>query len=183
MTASGTKGPMVKTSNAKKSIQLIVFAPINADPEDDDNRIYMVCPSSLKVVEVVEKYDEDAINYLSLLGKKLKKSEVPADKFEETLSEEFDGEIEVAGEVDSVHIPSPEKAEKQLTSIEEELDEDLVTFAGKSLDDIFPDDGEELHTVSDIDMADAISLLDQEEDETDLKELGEFIDSDELPEL
>lgn len=181
MTASGTKGSVLKTSAVKKSIQLIVFAPINSDPEDEDNRIYMVCPSSLKVVEVVEKFDDDAIKYLSMLGKKLKKSEVSPEKFTENIESEFDGEIEVAGE--NIEDVKEINTEESLTSLEEELDEDLVTFAGKAMDDIFPDDSEKIHDVSDIDMADAISLLDQEEDETDLKELGEFIDDDGLPEL
>lgn len=183
MIASGTTGSLNGTSSPKKSIQLIVFAPINSDMEDDEDRIYMVCPSSLKVVEVIEKYDDEAIEYLSKLGKKLKRSEIPAKEFTEELDTEFEGEIEVAGEdIEDSVVVEKSKGEK-LLSIEEELDEDLVAFAGGGLGDIFPDDPDELHDVSDIDMADAISLLDMEDDESDLEALGDFVNEDELPEL
>lgn len=182
MAATSNKGPVTDPSMLKKSVQLIVFAPVNADPDDDSNRIYMVCPSTLKVVEVIEKYDDEAINYLSALGKRFKKSEIPAKEFSDEISAEFEGEIEVAGEVEE-EVKEILNEDEELTSLEEELDEDIVTFAGKGLDEIFPSDDEDLKDVSDVDMADAISLLDQDDDESDLESLVDFVDEEELPEL
>ncbi len=182
MAATKDKGPVTDPSSLKKSVQFIVFAPVNSDPDDDANRIYMVCPATLKVVEVIEKYDEEAVKYLSALGKKFKKSEIPPKEFNSDLTEEFDGEIEVAGEV---HEEANEilEEDESLTSLEEELDDDLVTFVGKGLDEIFPTEDEDIKNVSEVDMADAISLLDQEDDDADLKGLTDFVDDDELPEL
>ena len=65
----------------------------------------------------------------------------------------------------------------------DELDEDIVTFAGNGLDEIFPDEDKDVAQYSDVDMAEALTLLDQEDDESDLESLVDFVDDEELPEL
>jgi len=162
---------------------LIVFAPVNADPEDEDSRIYMVCPASLKVVEVVEKYDDEAINYLSTLGKSKKRTEIPAKEFIDDLGKEFEGEIEVAGEMVE-EVKEIIEEDEGIAALTDELDEDVVTFASGKLEDIFPDDPSDgTAHISDVDMADALELLDQDDDESDLNGLSGFVDDEELPEL
>lgn len=184
MPAPKTKGPTTDVANLKKSVQLIVFAPINSDENDEENLIYMVCPASLKVVEVIEKFDDEAIEYLSTLGKKKKRKEVSVDTLDDDLGIEFDGEIEVAGEIVE-EAKEVLKNDDEVQTLDAELDEDIVTFASASLDDIFPDAGGDhsVSSVSDVDMADALALLDEEDSEEDLESLAGFVDADELPEL
>lgn len=171
---------------SKKGVQLVVFAPINADPNDEESRIYMVCPASLKVVEVIEKFDEEADEYLALLGKHKKKNRSSATDFVEEV-ESIDEISDDLIEDNSGSTSTPTDPEAQpLKNIESELDEDIVTFASEALGDIFPEDGETTKDkqYSDVDLADALSLLDEEDDESGLKDLEDFKGDDEsLPSL
>lgn len=185
MSAPKTKST-ASDDGVKKGIQLIVFAPINADSNDEENRIYMVCPSSLKVVEVIEKFGEEADQYLALLGKHKKKSATPPSEF----SDDVDSIDEISDDLiedNSGSVNLSESTGKSLKGIESELDEDLITFASESLGDIFPEEGEgsPKSNYSDTDLADALALLDEEDDESALSQFGDFkSDEDEsLPEL
>lgn len=180
----------VKENSEEKGIQFVVFAPINADPNDEDSRIYMVCPSSLKVVEIVEKFGEEADNYLSLLGKNKKKSTHSSSTFIDDLGDAV--EVDDSLVEDGSGYKTPAKADGGIddtTQLESfgGLEEDVVAFANDDLLDIFPDDGDHAEIgekVTDVDMADALALLDQDEDEVELTDLDDFSDDDgELPSL
>jgi hypothetical protein len=170
--------------SANNGVQLIVFAPVNSDPDDEDHRVYMVCPSSMKVVEVIEKYDEEAEQYLELLGRNKRKSSKPAVDFVEdleTIAEISDDLIEDNSGSESV----VDLVEEDIKLLDSELDEDIVSFASDALGDIFPDDGSSKSTIiNDIDLDDALALLDQEEDDSDLAQFSDFVDDDDsLPAL
>lgn len=178
----------------EKGIQFVVFAPINADPNDEDSRIYMVCPTSLKVVEVVEKFGDDADEYLVRLGKTKKRNTQSSSTFIDDLGDAVDVDDSLvedgSGYTESkVSTGSGTKAVtddvEPLESFED-MEEDVVSFANDSMLDIFPDDGtSDLHdhSVSDVDMADALALLD-EDDESGELDLDDFSDDEgELPSL
>lgn len=191
MSASRTKNQDDVSNTVKRSVQLIVFAPLNADRDDEDKLIYMVCPSSLRVVEVVEKFDDEAITYLSTLSRSKVKTEKPAKDFMEDLSSQFDGEIEIAGESNTLEDEIDEMVDSsEVTSMKSQadsLDEDIVAFASQKLDDIFPDDDDAPRVKGDphVDMDTALSMLDAEDDENleDLLSLDDFGGDDGLPEL
>ncbi len=191
MSASRTKNQDDVSNTVKRSVQLIVFAPLNADRDDEDKLIYMVCPSSLRVVEVVEKFDDEAITYLSTLSRSKVKTEKPAKDFMEDLSSQFDGEIEIAGESNTLEDEIDEMVDSsEVTSMKSQadsLDEDIVAFASQKLDDIFPDDDDAPRVKGDphVDMDTALSMLDADDDENleDLLSLDDFGGDDGLPEL
>jgi len=173
--------PPTKTGNGvKKSVQIIVFAPVNSKDLNEDDYIYMVCPSSLKVVEVVEKFDDDAQQYLKILSKTKEKHNVDASKVEDTLNipvDTTDIEIEIADTNDfSNAVKDDLENDDNATHVSEELDQDIEIFADQGLSDIFPDDNSDSFdsSVSDIDMADALALLDEEE-EPDPEHFDDFI--------
>ncbi|MCA9375295.1 hypothetical protein KC622_03115 [Candidatus Dojkabacteria bacterium] len=173
-----------KTEENEKGVQLIVFSPINSDLEDEDSFIYMVCPSSLKVVEVIEKTGDDAEEYLALLNKKKVRSSVSPKTFIEELGNT--PEVE-SGLLENNSSPSlDEELSENVASLEDEVDEDIITYASEALTDIFPDDsGSDDHQsdVSDVDMAEALALLDADSD-ADFPDLNDFKDDDDnLPEL
>lgn len=186
MAAPKTK-KTIKPKEDRKSIQLIVFAPAKADPNDEDSRIYIVCPSSLKVVEVIEKFDDDAEEYITLLNKNKQKKTLSSRTFIEDLGKTVEVEDSLVDEtdIDSLDAEVIDGVTKSSAGVDD-LDEDVVAFASDSLGDIFPDEGghESTASVSDVDLADALSLLDKEEDEEDLKSLDDFVDDeDEIREL
>lgn len=189
MTASNTKK---KENDKGHGVQLIVFAPANADPADEQQKIYMVCPSALRVVEVVEKYGEDAENYLVKLAQNKEKSALSPNKFIDDIAESVDDDGTMVTEEDfealnGVDIQGLNKRAK--SDLSDELDEEIVAFASGSLGDIFPMDEEEEESTGTpgVDMEDALKLLDEEEDDTDLNSMVNGLsgndDLDSLPEL
>jgi len=189
MTAPNTKN---EVKNKKEhGVQLIVFAPINADPDDELQKIYMVCPSALRVVEVVEKYGEDAENYLVSLARKKDKSSLSPQTFLEDISDSIeddgtlvsDADFEALNGVDIQGLNDTAKDE-----LSDELEEDIVAFANGSLGDIFPDDEENTSNKKvDHDMASALDILDGEDNDDDLHEVVGGLSGDDgldaLPEL
>lgn len=182
MSAPKTKS---KTTDASliRGVQLIVFAPINSDPDDEDNRIYMLCPSSLKVVEVVEKFGSEADDFMNLLGQHKKKSSTQPSEF----TDELTSVNEVSDDMIEDNSGSVFLQGKDIKTLETELDEDIVSFASDALGDIFPDDGDEdsvVASASDVDLADALAMLDEEDDDSDLTDFSDFkADDDSLPSL
>lgn len=174
-----------KTEESEKGIQLIVFSPINSDPDNEESFIYMVCPSSLKVVEVIEKTGDEAKEYLALLSKRKIRSSAPAKTFIEELGNSPDADTGIL-ENNSAPVLNEDLEEENISSLEDEVDGDIITYASEALTDIFPEDpnSDDYHTdVSDIDMADALALLDSDSD-TELPDLNDFKDDDDnLPEL
>jgi hypothetical protein len=189
MTAPKTKN---EVKNEKEhGVQLIVFAPANADPADELQKIYMVCPSALRVVEVVEKYGDDAEDYLVGLARKKDKSALSPKTFLEDISDavEDDGTLVSDDDFESlngVDIQGLNEAAKDEMS--DGLEEDIVAFANGSLGDIFPDDGTDGSSKKvKHDMASALDILDGEDNDDDLNEVVGGLSGndglDALPEL
>jgi len=189
MTAPNTKNEVKKEK--EHGVQLIVFAPANADPDDDLQKIYMVCPSALRVVEVVEKYGEDAENYLVGLAKKKDKSSLSPKTFLEDISDSIEDDGTLVSDEDfealnGVDIQGLTETAKEEFS--DELEEDIVAFANGSLGDIFPDE-EDSRSSRKVqhDMASALDILDGEDNDDDLHEVVGGLSGDDgldsLPEL
>jgi hypothetical protein len=190
MTAPKTK--TMREDENEHGVQLIVFAPANAKDDDEFQKIYMVCPAQLRVVEVVEKYGEDAENYLMKLATRKEKSSLSPKTFIEDISDSVDdnGTLVTDEDFEALNGVPIEGINRMATqSFQEELDDDIVAFASGSLGDIFPvgDDGEEesVKVMNPHEMDDMLSLLDQEDDDSDLTELtnSDGDDLDSLPEL
>lgn len=187
---SATVDESMKKLSDEKGIQFVVFAPVNADPDDEDSRIYMVCPASLKVVEVVEKSGEEADEYLTRLGKTKKKTEQSSSTFIDDLGDAVDVDDSLVQDGSGYSAAKKKNDDEEEVAGElgsfEDIEEDVVAFANDSLLDIFPDDGssgDATSAVSDVDMADALALLDQDDEVGDI-ELDDFSDDDgELPSL
>lgn len=173
----------------RKSVQIIVFAPANAEADEQENLTYMVCPSSLKVIDVVEKFDDEAEEYINLLNKDRIKSTVSSKTFIDDLAKTIDIEngLMTSEEMDEVHDLNNEELESVRKLNEDGLDEDIIAFASEELGEpIFGDeDVENLQSkVSDVDIADIMIDLDKVDDDSDLKGLVEDLDQDgALPEL
>ncbi len=186
-------------ANAKrKRVQIIVFAPNDPMVDPDENQSYMICPPSLRVLEVIEKFDDEAEKYLDLLQSK--KNAKTTRKTSHFVGEDFDDgaddvEIQISGAM------SPKagvgKRRDSVEAIEEAavdslgLDSDIVAFASE-LDDIFPEDATDYGTGSDdggsennVDLEDALALLDESSDGEDVEALANAMmgDDDSLPSL
>lgn len=165
MTASNTKSKEEeKTTKKINSIHLVVFACQNCGEEFEELRLCKECKSPMKVIQVIEKFGDEADEYLA----KLKR----------------DGEWED----NSVRPKHDDLKDGGLSIAEDELDyidikvageDDVVDPADMPIGDIFPDDEAEHTPVikgeADLDWTEALDKLDEEEDTSDL--------DDELPEL
>lgn len=165
MTASNTKSKEEeKTTKKINSIHLVVFACPNCGDEFEELRLCKECKSPMKVIQVIEKFGTEADEYLA----KLKRDGVWEDN--------------------SVRPRHDDLKDGGVSSMEDELDDIDIKIAGEdeptdtaalAIGDIFPDDDAdkapvEKH-VDDLDWAEALDKLDEEEDTSDL--------NDELPEL
>lgn len=165
MTASNTKfREEEKTTKKINSIHIVVFACSNCGEEFEELRLCKECKSPMKVIQVVEKFGNEAEEYLSRLKRdgvwedtsvRPKDHEEVHDGGVSSKTDELDDiDIKIAGEVDVAEA------------------EDLV------LEDIYPDDEPTVPVKSakeDLDWAEALDKLDEEEDTSDL--------GDGLPEL
>ena len=205
MAAPKTRKTKDRQPTDRKRIQLIVFAPNDPSLDPDEHRTYMVCPPSLRVIEVVEKLGDEAEVYLELLTSKAKgksKTGTKAAFVGEDAVADGDGapedeiEIQVSGSLsddDSDEEGDSSRAMSDVQAIEEaaerslELDDDVVAFAA-GLDDIFPEDGSAGESLDDapigLDMEEAIALLDENDSADDVAELASAMMGDDgLPTL
>lgn len=190
MTAPKTK--TMHDDNQERGVQLIVFAPANASSDDEFQKIYMVCPAQLRVVEVIEKYGEDAEEYLMKLATRKEKSSLSPKTFIDDIKDSVtdDGTLVTEEDFESLNgVPIEGINRIASQSLREELDEDVIAFASGSLGDIFPvgddEEEEEPKSMDSHEMDDMLSMLDQEDDDSDLTELtnSDGDDLDSLPEL
>ncbi|MCC7290100.1 hypothetical protein IT417_02525 [bacterium] len=165
MTASNTKfKDDEKTTKKINSIHIVVFACTNCGEEFEELRLCKECKSPMKVVQVTEKFGNEADEYLA----KLKREGVWDDT--------------------SVHPKHDENSDGGIAGSSDELDDIDIKIAGQEsteetiedleLGDIYPDDESGERTtknVTDMDWSEALDKLDEEEDTSDLNE--------ELPEL
>lgn len=184
-----TTKSVIPKEQQRKSVQIIVFAPASSDVDELENLTYMVCPSSLKVIDVVEKFDDEAEEYINLLNKDKIKSTVSSKTFIDDLAKTIDIEngLMTSEDLDQVNGLNHDELSNVRKLNEEGLDEDIVAFASEEFGDpIFGDEEvEDLHNkVSDEDIADIMIDLDKVDDDTDLKGLVDDLDQDgNLPEL
>lgn len=159
---NGTGERMVKPVN---SVHIVIYACSNCGEEVEELKLCNECTSPMKVVQVIEKYGEEADEYLEQLKKDGNWGAgvvTPKKKDEPT-----DGGIS-ADEIDSLDIP--------ITGLNESDDDEPV-----GLGEIFPDDDESdaKPAAQDLDFMEALDKLDEEEDVDNMDGLG----PEGLPEL
>lgn len=184
-TQKDQEGNTAQDENAENSIQLIVFAPVNAEPDDTSSHIYMVCPSSMKVVEVIEKFGDEADHFMELLGRRKKKSVSQGNEVTKNLEDIAHITDDIIEDNSGGSDTAPEdgidpSSVSDFALIDDELDEDVMIFASNSLDEIFPDDGAATNTSGnpDIDLESALALLDEDDTDEDLSDIADFTDDD-----
>lgn len=165
MTASNTKiREEGKTTKKINSIHIVVFACSNCGEEFEELRLCKECKSPMKVIQVVEKFGSEAEEYLA----KLKKDGV------------WDDTSVRPKDHDDVHDGGVSSKSDELDDIDIRIagEDDIVESDDLVLEDIYPDDdssGAVKPGKADLDWADALDKLDEEEDTSDL--------GDGLPEL
>lgn len=168
MTASNTKSKVEeKTTKKINSIHIVLFACPNCGEEIEELKLCKECKSPMKVIQVIEKFGNEADEYLEKLKKdgvwddtavRPKHDDLHDGGIATNVDELDDIDIKVAGEI-----------------LEDEVDD-------MALGDIYPDndsdsepDHKQANVDVDLDWAETLDKLDEEEDTSDLK--------DELPEL
>lgn len=168
MTASNTKTTDKKVVQPMKSIHIVVFGCPNCGEELEELKLCKECNSPMKVVQVIEKFGQDAEEYLAHLKREgiwTSDSVMPKKNVDDVSGIGAD-------DLDDLDIPIKGLAEDSSTFAEPDV-------AG--LTDIFPDDGAPSTAEPDLDFQEALSTLDEEEEDMaeDLGDLG----PDGLPEL
>lgn len=165
MTASNTKTTDKKVVQPVKSIHIVVFGCPNCGEELEELKLCKECNSTMKVIQVIEKFGEDAENYLAHL-----KREGVWSSDSVTPKKDDDDDDSGIGDDDLDGLDIPIRG----------LPEDTFEEAA-SLTDIFPDEGTGGGVEPDVDFQKALSALDEEEEDVikDLDDLG----PDGLPEL
>ncbi len=157
----------------RRSVHVVYLSCPHCSHEIDDITLCPVCNEAMKVIDVVEKFGDDAERFLKRLEKrKGKNGEVPVTTDDELEIDEEEPNIILMGADDSLDDGG--------------IDPTADTDDG-SLDVIFPDDTDDdtSHTgdVSlDEDLAKALEQLDSEEEENVTAEDFGF-DDGEIPEL
>lgn len=169
MTASNTKTTDRKVVQPMKSIHIVVFGCPNCGEEIEELKLCKECKSPMKVVQVIEKFGQDAEDYLAHLKREgiwTADSVMPK---KGDVDDDGDGGIG-DDDLDDLDIPIKGLAEDK----EDLVDEPPV------LGDIFPDEGVPSSKEPDMDFQEALSALDEEDEGvTDMDDLG----PDGLPEL
>lgn len=155
-----TAGEGPKVVKSLLSVHVVHYTCANCGEEHEEVKLCTACKAPMKVIQVVELFGEDAAKYLDQLKKGKKEEELnrnlSARQFDDTVlgaeSEEMDKEVHVTEE------PAAEEVDSS------------------GLTDIFPDDGE-VHAsavADDMDFADALDILDQEETSEDIEDIPEL---------
>ncbi len=157
----------------RRSVHVIFLSCPHCGNEIDDIRLCPECNEPMKVIDIVEKFGDDAERFLERAKKRLEKSKENYSQEEE--EEEFD---------------SIDKEEPNIILMgDENLEDDggidaTVQVDDGSLDVIFPDDDESSKPVipAGDDLTKALEQLDTEEEENITAEDFGF-DDGEIPEL
>lgn len=162
---NGNGDRIVKPVN---SVHIVIYACSNCGEEVEELKLCNECNSPMKVVQVIEKYGEEADEYLEQLKKDGNWDAgvvTPKKKVESS-----DGGIS-ADEIDHLDIP--------ITGLHEEEEEEEDEPMG--LGEIFPDDDDSGNkpATQDIDFMEALEKLDEEDEVENMDGLG----PDGLPEL
>jgi len=167
MAASDTKknsSISKKVVKPVKSIHIVLYSCTNCGEEIEELKLCPECNSPMKVIQVSEKFGEEADVYLEKLKKEGNwDSDNVTPKKEET---DDDDDID-EDDLDAVDIP--------IHGVEDKVDD------VEGLGDIYPDDSavSKQKGPEDMDFMEALEKLDEEDDIEDLDDLG----PDGLPEL
>ena len=150
----------------RQSVHVVFFSCENCGEEIDYIQFCPDCGKPMRVIDVVEKFGEDAEVFIKKVEDRLAGSTSSVEKEFEEIPEEQESNIIVLGE-------------------EDHLDDGAVVEDVDTLDDIFPDDDadiEKKESKSDDDLSeldDIVAELDKEEDDFSMDDFGD----DGLPEL
>lgn len=153
----------------RKSVHVVFFSCENCGEEVEYIQFCPDCGKPMRVIDVVEKFGEDAEEFIKKVEDRLAKGNSTEHKEEDTQMEEEEEE-------ESNVIVLGEDEHLEDTSTTEEVD---------ALDDIFPDDEADLDakpSKSDDDLSDLddiVAELDKEDDDFSMDDFGD----DGLPEL
>lgn len=150
----------------RQSVHVVFFSCQNCGEEVEHIQFCPDCGKPMRVIDVVEKFGEDAEVFIKKVEDRLAGSTSSVEKEFEEIPEEQESNIIVLGE-------------------EDHLDDGAVVEDVDTLDDIFPDDDadiEKKESKSDDDLSeldDIVAELDKEEDDFSMDDFGD----DGLPEL
>ncbi len=160
MTASNTKSGVDRIVKPVKSIHFVVLSCPNCGEELEELKLCKECKSPMKVVQVIEKFGQEAEEYLA----QLKKDGLWDDHSVSPVKRNTISDDGISpDDVDDYDIPI-----NGLSKSKDESDE----FGEVGLVDIFPSDDEfnpNEKTSPDLDLKEALDLLDQD-DEDDVPE-------------
>ncbi len=161
----------------RRSVHVVYLSCPHCSHEMDDIKLCPVCGEAMKVIDVVEKYGEDAERFLKRLEKR-KEKERDGKVFSTTEEEE---ELEIEKEEPNIILMGNDDI------LEDDGGIDPLASDDGSLDVIFPDGNEDdsIHSTDvslDDDLAKALEQLDSEEEENVTAEDFGFVDG-EIPEL
>ena len=157
-----------------KSIQIVVFSCGNCGEEIEELKLCPDCKAPMRVVQVIEKYGDDAEAYLRALKGKITEEEIVSDSDVADLDKSEDLSH---GIVSSKELDDLDAKDGNTDNLVEGLDE--------GIDEIFPDDsaGGSSPVTKDKDFEEALKALDEEEEAPSYDGFGGGDDNDELPEL
>ena len=160
----------------RKSVHVVFFSCAECGEEVDEIKICPECGKPMKVIDVVEKFGEEADRFLERLEKRKKKGE--------------DGEsVSMTEEDEDLEMDKEEPNIILLGVDDDTLDDGIDPFDNTddaSLDVIFPDEGgdstQHVEDASlDDDLAKALEQLDAEEENVTAEDFG--FEDGEIPEL
>lgn len=160
----------------RKSVHVVYLSCPHCSHEMDDVKLCPECGEAMRVIDVVEKFGDDAERFLKRLEKR--KEEGKNGDSISTTTEEGEDFVEIGEEEPNIILMGADN------SLDEGIDPTVVDDDG-SLDVIFPDDDDSSHVEAitpDDDLAKALEQLDSEEEENISAEDFGF-DDGEIPEL
>ncbi|MHC1716395.1 MAG: hypothetical protein AB9915_00665 [Candidatus Dojkabacteria bacterium] len=156
----------------RKSVHVVFFSCSHCGDEVDDIKLCPECGEPMKVIDVVEKFGEDADRFLKRVEKRLEKGKATTEEEEE----DYEG---IEKEEPNIILMGGDE-------IEEDGGIDPTTVDDASLDVIYPDDDESpsktVEVEVDDDLTKALEQLDSEDDDNVSSEDFGFEDG-EIPEL
>ena len=166
MAAPNAKKTEEKITKPVRSVHIVIYACPNCGEELEELKLCKECKSPMKVIQVIEKFGNEAEQYLA----DLKKNGVWTDETVSPHKDDLnDGGIS-EDDVDELNIPINGLRTKR------SLDDDVLV-EDAPLVEIFPDDGEsdqQKTSGTDDDFESILNKLDEEEDTTDLEGIPEL---------
>ncbi len=155
----------------RKSVHVVFYSCAHCGDEIDDIKMCPDCGEPMKVIDVVEKFGDDADRFLNRVKKRLETGK--------QISEEEEEDIEIEKEEPNIILMGGEE-------LQDDGGIDPAAVDDDSLDVIFPDEDHDasrpVEVEVDDDLTKALEQLDSEEDDNvSAEEFG--FDDGEIPEL